>query len=182
MVTRPSLFAFGATLGALVFVGSLGFTPVLVSHDSPPGAPVRFWWARLAPRGYAVYALRSAPAVIVPEAPSSCPDPESQTRAWLTLAAGPDADQGFRHLFARFSRSHASLCASGLGAHRFARLAASADRQPTRLGDGAAGALAGAKIAGHHRRFRHPGLSRTRAVDGPDARSGWSALCCLTSA
>ena len=100
MTTRPSLFAFGATLAALVFVGSLGFTPILVSHDSPPGAPVRFWRARLAPRSYAVYALRSAPAVIVPEAPTSCPDPESQTRAWLTLAAGPDADHVLRHLFA----------------------------------------------------------------------------------
>src|SRR5258705_7763645 len=100
MMTRPSLFPFVATLGALVFVGSFGFTPIVVSHDSPPGAPVRFWWARLAPRGYAAYALRSAPGVIIPEAPTSCPDPESQTRAWLTVAAGPDADHVFRHLFA----------------------------------------------------------------------------------
>ena len=105
MMSRPSLFAFGATLGALVFVGALGFTPILVSHDSPPGAPVRFWWARLAPRGYAVHALRSASAVIVPEAPISCPDPESRVRAWLTLVEEPDADHVFRRLFAS---SHAA--------------------------------------------------------------------------
>ena len=100
MMSRPSLVAFGPTLGAVVLVGALGFAPIVVSHDSPPGAPVRFWWARLAPRGYAVHALRSAPAVIIPAASISCPDPESSVRAWLTVAAGTDADHVFRRLFA----------------------------------------------------------------------------------
>ena len=134
MMSRPSLLAFGATLGALVFVGSLGFTPLLISHDSPPGAPVRFWWARLAPRGYAVHALRSAPAVIVPEAPISCPDPESRVRAWLTLAGQPDADQVFRRLFASSQAATRLYALLGLAQARspvFPRALAVSQRDPS---------------------------------------------------
>src|SRR5574341_2125834 len=78
MIHRPSPLAFAPILAALTFVGALGITPVLVSHDRPPGAAIRFWWARLAPASYAVDALRSASVVIIPVTPSFCPDPESQ--------------------------------------------------------------------------------------------------------
>lgn len=99
MIHRPSVLAFAPILAALAFVGALGITPVLVSHDRPPGAAIRFWWARLAPASYAVDALRSASVVIIPVTPSFCPDPESQTRAWLTLLDRPEAERTFRRLF-----------------------------------------------------------------------------------
>ena len=131
MMSRPSLLAFGPTLGALVLVGSLGFATIVVSHDSPPGAPVRFWWARLAPRGYAVHALRSASAVIIPAASISCPDPESPVRAWLTVAAGTDADHVFRRLFASSqpeTRFYALLGLARAGSPILARALATSQR------------------------------------------------------
>jgi len=99
VITRPSFGLCLAMLGALTFVAGLGITPVYVSHDRPPGASVRFWWARLAPLNYALDALRNSPRVIVVDQPSYCPDPESVLRAWLTVAAHPRADSLFRSIF-----------------------------------------------------------------------------------
>jgi hypothetical protein len=99
VVSHPSLGLCAAMLAALAFVAALGITPVYVSHDRPPGAAVRFWWARLAPFSYSLDALRGAAGVIVVEQPSYCPDPESLARAWLTVAAHPRADSTFRTLF-----------------------------------------------------------------------------------
>ena len=99
MITRPSFAAAAASLAALSFMAGLGMTPH-VSHDRPPGEPVRFWWSRISPLGYALHTLKVAPGVFVADARFVCPDPESSLQAWRTVAAHAHADSVFRHLFA----------------------------------------------------------------------------------
>ncbi len=100
MITRPPLGAWVGMLSGLVFVGALSLTPIVSSHDRPPGAAVRFWWARLAPFSYALHALRTTPVVTIVDDSLYCPDPESLLQAWRTIAANPRADSIFRHLLA----------------------------------------------------------------------------------
>jgi len=100
MITRPPLGVWVGTLAGLVFVGALSLTPIISSHDRPPGAAVRFWWARLAPFSYALHALRTTPVVTIVDDALYCPDPESLLQAWRTIATNPRADSIFRHLFA----------------------------------------------------------------------------------
>src|SRR5438477_8033849 len=76
MITRPPLGAWVGMLASLVFVGALSLTPIVSSHDRPPGAAVSFWWARLAPFSYALHALRTTPVVTIVDDSLYCPDPE----------------------------------------------------------------------------------------------------------
>ena len=101
MLTHPRGAVVAALLGALTLSAALGVTPFYTSHDRPPGAAVRFWWARLGPVTYATYALSQAPVVMIHDPPSYCPDPESLARAWLTLTLQPDADARFRRLLSQ---------------------------------------------------------------------------------
>ena len=101
MITRPPLGASAGILAALAFVGALSVTPIVSSHDRPPGAAIRFWWARLAPLSYALDALGVAGVVSIVDDSLYCPDPESLAQASRTIAADPRADSLFRHLFAR---------------------------------------------------------------------------------
>ncbi|SRR6266571_2588166 len=100
MFTRPPLYPIVAAFSFVTLVAALSVTPIFVSHDEPPGEAARFWWARLAPRSYAPYALRSVRIFFVPERKDFCTSPESPLQAWQTIATHPQAEAIFAHLFA----------------------------------------------------------------------------------
>ena len=98
MFTRPPLLPLVVGLCSTTFVAALSITPIFVSHDEPPGEAVRFWWARVAPRSYALYALRSARVFALPSHPDYCTDPQNPVQAWQRIAADPAAESVFAHL------------------------------------------------------------------------------------
>jgi hypothetical protein len=104
MITRPPIAALGvaAALAVLTLVPAIMLTPNSYPDGSRDRAS-RFWWARLTPRPYAIFALRTSPYWVVAAYPPYCPAPENDFGAWLTLVASRQADSIFRHLFAQGS-------------------------------------------------------------------------------
>jgi hypothetical protein len=90
-IGRPSPLAFGGLLLVIVFLGALVITPMFGDTD-----PLDFWWARVAPRSYAVHFLRTTGSFIVWDATPSCTE---RAMVWATLTHGPQADSVFASLY-----------------------------------------------------------------------------------
>jgi hypothetical protein len=94
VISRPSLVLVSAILGALVLTLFIQQTPLTDDFG--------YWSARLDPLGNAMYRLQRAPAFVI--LPSGEYPVELQglfNKYWRLVAAQPNADSLFRHLYLR---------------------------------------------------------------------------------
>jgi hypothetical protein len=97
--------------------------PITTSDASFPEPTIRFWWARIAPRSYALHTLRTARYFAAIDAPQICVHPEDLYQAWTTILAAPDAEARFTELFGTASPAGRLYAVTGLAAVRSPHLA-----------------------------------------------------------
>jgi hypothetical protein len=95
MIARPSILYLYATFIALVLVVAFWLTPIR-SH----GSRLDFWWARIAPVGYAKHAIQTAEFFYTSYNDQTCPDRQDNIQGWRTLVDAQPNPSELRQLLA----------------------------------------------------------------------------------
>jgi hypothetical protein len=90
--------------------------PIVTSDDPAPIPLMRFWWARVAPRGYAMHRLTTVDAFAVLDSTHYCVRPEEPYQAWETVLAAPDAEARFVQIFREGTAAGRLFALTGLAA------------------------------------------------------------------
>jgi hypothetical protein len=92
------MFPRAPFLLTVAIFASVSLTTLLIITPLPDD----FWWANIDPLGYSVYTLRRTRGFALPRFdPALCQTPFRLAGAWRTIAARPNADSIFRHLYLR---------------------------------------------------------------------------------
>jgi hypothetical protein len=98
LIARAPLGLVAAMSAALMVAIGLAVVPVMTSGEDLETSTVRYWWARLSPRGYAPRALERAAIFFASSSEAYCSRPEDLSTAWGTVVAEPAADSIFARL------------------------------------------------------------------------------------